>query len=325
MIIGAAEEAPATMLAAHHIEFGAPLAVGELPRPVPLPGEVRIKVAATSVNPVDMHTGRGNGYVQSMTLPLIPGWDVAGTVDAVGYGVARHRVGDPVFGLARFPHPAGAYAEYVTAPAHHVVRAPAGLTMMEAAALPLCGLTAWQMLRAAKVERGKRVLIDGASGGVGHLAVQIARALDAEVIALARPEHHSLVTSWGADDCVDYRDAAAVAAIDMADALCDVVGGDLALRLFDRIAPGGCAALALGWAVPDYRAEADARGIDAVSCLVDPDPVGLRALSELAEAGSLRVHIGATFGLAEASRAQQWVTSRSGIGKAVIVMPDSAE
>lgn len=321
MIIGAAHEAPATMLAAQHVKFGTPLAVGELPRPVPLPGEVRIKVAATSVNPIDVHTGRGSGYVQSMTLPLIPGWDVAGTVDAVGYGVTRHRLGDPVFGLARFPHPAGAYAEYLTVPAHHVVRVPASLTMVAAAALPLCGLTAWQMLRAANVERGKRVAIDGATGGVGHLAVQIARARGADVVALARPDHHPLVTSWGATDCVDYRDVAAVTAIGTVDAVCDVVGGELALRLFDRIGPGGCAALALGWAVPDYQAAADARGIDVVSCLVDPDPEGLRALSELVEAGSLRVHIGATFALTEADQAQRWVTNRSGVGKAVIVMP----
>ncbi|MQY28872.1 L-threonine 3-dehydrogenase [Nocardia sp. RB56] len=313
------------MLAAHHVSFGAPLVVSELPRPVPLPGEVRIKVAASGVNPIDAHTGRGNGYVQSMKLPFVPGWDVAGVVDAVGYGVTRHRVGDPVFGLAWFPYPAGTYAEYATVPAHHVVPVPAGLGPVEAAALPLCGLTAWQMLRAAKVERGQRVVIDGASGGVGHLAVQIAHALGAEVVALARSEHHSLVASWGADECVDYRDDAAVAAIGTADALCDVVGGGLALRLFDRIAEGGCAALALGWAVPNYRAEAAKRGIEVAACLVEPDPEGLQALSELVAAGSLRVHVGATFALAEADRAQQWVTDRSGIGKAVLVMPDRAE
>ncbi|WP_459547073.1 alcohol dehydrogenase catalytic domain-containing protein [Nocardia sp. X0981] len=145
--------------------------VAGVARPEPAAGEVRVAVQATSVDPIDMHTGANSGYEQSMRLPCVPGWDVAGVVDAVGYGVTRYTVGDHLYGLARFPYPAGTYAEYLTVPAYQLVPMPRSASFLEAACLPMAVLTAWQMLDAVEARAGRRILVGGASGGVGHLAV----------------------------------------------------------------------------------------------------------------------------------------------------------
>ncbi|MFI6871688.1 NADP-dependent oxidoreductase [Nocardia sp. NPDC050406] len=308
------------MRAARHERWGGPLEVVEVERPEPAAGEVRVAVRGTSVNPIDMYTGRNLGYEQSMRLPHIPGWDVAGVVDAVGYGVSRYVVGDRVYGLPWFPYPAGTYAEYLTVPAYHLVPMPKSATFVAAGCLPMAALTSWQMLDAARVEAGRHVVISGASGGVGHLAVQLAVARGAAVTALARPEYHATLRGLGAETCVDYGDSAAVAAVGKADAAIDLVGFEFGASLFDRVRPGGAIALATAWSIPGYREAAAQRGIDAISCLVEPDPVALTAIADLVDAGAVRVVVGAEFALSDAAEAQQWVTERRGFGKAAIVV-----
>ncbi|MBB6377420.1 NADPH:quinone reductase-like Zn-dependent oxidoreductase [Pseudonocardia eucalypti] len=320
MIVGARRPASTTMRAARHEQWGSPLEIADVPRPEPAAGEVRIAVRATSVNPVDMHTGRNAGYEQSMRLPCIPGWDVAGVVDAVGYGVTRHGVGDRLYGLAWFPHPAGTYAEYMTVPAYHLVPMPRSVSFAEAASLPMAALTAWQMLDAVGARAGRRILVSGASGGVGHVAVQLAVARGATVTALARPGHHATLRELGAHTCVDYTDPGAVTAIGKVDAALDLVGHDFGASLFDRVTPGGAIALATAWSIKGYRAAAAERGIRAASCLVESDPVALGAIAELVDSGAVRVVVGAEFDLARAADAQRWVTDRRGFGKAAIVV-----
>ncbi|OWY79751.1 NADP-dependent oxidoreductase [Rhodococcus sp. BUPNP1] len=322
MIVGARRPGTGTMPAARHEQWGSPLGIVDVPRPEPAAGEIRIAVEATSVNRIDMYTGRNAGYEQSMRLPFVPGWDVAGVVDAIGYGVTRFEVGDRVFGLARFPYPAGTYAQYTAVPAYQLVPLPASVPFVEAACLPMAALTAWQMLDAAGVGSGCHVLISGASGGVGHLAVQIAVARGATVVALARPHDHAALYELGARSCVDYTDRPAVAAIGTVDAALDLVGGDFGVSLFDLVAPGGTVALATAWSIPRYRAAAEARGIRAVACLVEPDPVALTAIAGLVDAGRIRVVVGARFDLYRAVEAQAWVTNRLGFGKAAIVVGD---
>ncbi|QOV96934.1 NADP-dependent oxidoreductase [Rhodococcus pyridinivorans] len=328
MIVGARRPGTGTMPAARHEQWGSPLGIVDVPRPEPAAGEVRIAVEATSVNPIDMYTGRNAGYEQSMRLPFVPGWDVAGVVDAVGYGVTRFEVGDRVFGLAWFPYPAGTYAQYTAVPAYQLVPLPASVPFVEAACLPMAALTAWQMLDAAGVgsgsgvDSGCRVLISGASGGVGHLAVQIAVARGATVVALARPHDHAALYELGARSCVDYTDRPAVAAIGTVDAALDLVGGDFGGSLFDLVAAGGTVALATAWSIPQYRAAAEARGIRAVACLVEPDPVALTAIAGLVDTGRIRIVVGARFDLYRAVEAQAWVTNRLGFGKAAIVVGD---
>src|SRR5918996_805487 len=183
------------------------LEVGEAKIPQPLPTEIRVRVGAAGVNPVDWKTRAGAGMAPVIgPPPFTVGWDVAGTVDAVGPGVTRFAVGDAVFGMPWFPRQAGAYAEFVTAPSRHFAHRPAGQSEVEAAGLSLAGLTAWQCLvDIAAVQPGQRVLVHAAAGGVGHLAVQIAKARGAYVVGTASAGKHNLLHDLGIDEAVDYR------------------------------------------------------------------------------------------------------------------------
>lgn len=313
------------MRAAHHSEWGSPLEVADLPLPEPAAGEVRVKVKAAGVNPIDVFTGRNAGYEQSMRLPFIPGWDVAGVVDALGYGVTRHAIGADVFGLAWFPYPAGTYAQYVTVPAQQLVPMPASVSFVEAACLPMAALTAWQMLAAAEVVAGQKVLVSGASGGVGHLAVQLAAARGATVIALARPRHHELLTDLGAHVCIDYADQQALATIGTVDAVIDLVGHDFGRSLIGHLGPGGNVALATAWSIPDYQQVAAERSVHAHPCLVEPDPEALKIIGSMVDAGALRVVVGAQFPLEHAAQAQRWMQDRHGFGKVAIAVGPEPE
>jgi NADPH:quinone reductase-like Zn-dependent oxidoreductase len=184
---------PMTMRAVQQTEWGTldNMKLVEVPRPERLPTEVLVRVKAAGVNPIDYHTAFGRGYMNALSLPHIPGWEVAGVVEQVGFGTTRFDVGDSVFGFCRFPRALGGFAEYVVAPARQLALKPAAINFEQAAGTPLAGLTAYQMLAdAAKVRRGTKVLINGAAGGVGHFAVQIAKALGAHVIGVARQERH---------------------------------------------------------------------------------------------------------------------------------------
>ena len=195
----------------------------DLPQPEPAPTEVLVRVAAAGVNPVDWKVRMRGGLLGEP--PFTVGWDVAGTVEALGVGVTRFAVGDRVFGMPRFPREAAAYAEYVTSPSRQLARIPEGLSDVEAAALPLAGLTAWQALvETADVQPGQRVLVLGAAGGVGHLAVQIAKARGAYVIGTARSAKHAFLAELGADEAVDYSLGPVEDAVGDIDVVLDLVG-----------------------------------------------------------------------------------------------------
>ncbi len=175
----------------------------EVPRPAPGPTEVLVRVAAAGVNPVDWKVRARGGFLGEP--PFTVGWDVAGEVEEVGFGVTRFAPGDRVFGMPRFPREAAAYSEYVTSPSRQLARIPENVSDIEAAALPLAGLTAWQALvETADVQPGQRVLILAAAGGVGHLAVQIAKARGAYVLGTARAAKHAFLRELGVDEAIDY-------------------------------------------------------------------------------------------------------------------------
>jgi NADPH:quinone reductase-like Zn-dependent oxidoreductase len=179
------------------------LQVAETDRPTPGPTEVLVRVHAAGVNPVDWKVRRGGGFLGGP--PFTVGWDISGVVAQVGSGVTRWHTGDEGFGMPSFPREAAAYAEYVIAPARHLARKPAGLSHLEAAGLPLAGLTAWQVLvDTADIWPEQRVLVHAAAGGVGHLAVQIAKARGAYVLGTARAPKHDLLRSLGVDEPIDY-------------------------------------------------------------------------------------------------------------------------
>lgn len=202
--------------------FGGPeaLEVVEVPTPTVAdlgPTDVLVAVAAAGVNPVDVTTREGRGMAAAgiITLPFTPGWDVAGRVEAVGTGVTGLEAGQRVLGLARFPHEGGGYAQHVVVPAEDLIATPERLNDEQAGALPMAAMTAWQAFAdTTSVGPGQRVLITGAGGGVGHLAVQIAKHLGAHVVAVASEGKHDWLKSLGADEVVDYRDTAAVAALE---------------------------------------------------------------------------------------------------------------
>ncbi|WP_411543747.1 NADP-dependent oxidoreductase, partial [Kitasatospora sp. DSM 101779] len=301
--------------------FGTPgvLVPAEADRPVAGPGEVLVRVHAASVNPVD-------AYVRSGALPMLGeppfvlGWDVSGVVEEVAPDVTRFEVGDEVFGMPCFPRPAGAYAEYVAAPAGHLVRKPAALDHVRAAALPLAGLTAWQALvGTAGLREGMRVLVHGAGGGVGHLAVQIARARGAEVLATASAAKHDFVRSLGADRVIDYRAGDFAAGLGGIDVVLDGVGG-YGQRSLPLLAEDGVLITLIERNSPELVAAAAAAGRRLAGPVVEPDAAGLAALAGLAEQGRLRPYVQHVLPLEEAAKAHGLIESRGTRGKIVLTV-----
>lgn len=286
-------------------------------------GEVLVRVAAAGVNPVDVYTRQGMAYNKMLDLPFVNGWDVAGVVEETGYGVTRFRRGDRVFGMPWFPRAAGGYAEYVTAPARHFARIPDGTGFAEAAALPLAGLTAWQMLtEVAEVGAGQRVLVAGAAGGVGHLAVQIAKALGAHVIGTARAAKHGFLRELGADEMVDYTATKVAAAVRDADAVIQMFGGEHGLEALECLRPGGILVSGQAAWTPGMHERAAELGVRATGYLVDPDGAGMENLAGLIRDGLLKVHVERELPLADAAEAHRMIATGRTTGKVVLNVAD---
>jgi NADPH:quinone reductase-like Zn-dependent oxidoreductase len=312
----------ATMQAIRQLAFGGPevLELADVPRPVPLPTEVLVRVRAAGVNPVEAVIRSGR-FPLLGEPPFILGWDISGVVEDLEPGVTRFRPGDEVYGMPFFPRAAGAYAEYVAAPARQLARKPAGSSHAEAAALPLAGLTAWQALvDTARLEAGQRVLIHGAGGGVGHLAVQIARIRGAYVIGTASAAKHDFIAGLGADELIDYRAADFAAHVDGADVVLDTIGGDTARRSIGVLRPGGLLVTIVGRRDVDLATRTEAAGRRFAGLSVEPDYPALEALAALAESGELRVHLQATLSLAEAAKAHELLESGSVTGKIALTI-----
>ncbi|MGW7453054.1 NADP-dependent oxidoreductase [Streptomyces sp. NPDC054787] len=299
-------------------QWGGPevLTETELERPEPAMGEILVRVHAAGVNPVDWKTRASGALIPWGPVPAV-GWDVSGTVEAVGPGVTLHRVGDEVYGMPRFPQQAGAYAEYVTAPARHFARKPASLDHVQAAALPLAALTAWQALvDTAGVSAGQRVLVHAAAGGVGHLAVQIAKARGAYVIGTASAGKHDLLRGLGADEVIDYRTTDFEDAVTDVDVVIDAIGGDYGQRSLKVLKPGGHLVTLPG---PD-GIPADTQGVHAAWVLVEPDLAGLQEIAALVEQGLLRPLVDTVLPLAQAAKAHEIGERGRTTGKIVLTV-----
>jgi NADPH:quinone reductase-like Zn-dependent oxidoreductase len=314
---------PACMRAIRQERFGGPevLQLVEVERPAPIPTEVLVRVHAAGVNPVDWKTRATGGMLRK--LPMTVGWDVSGVVEEVARGVTRFAPGDEVYGMPWFPRQAAAYAEYVTAPSRQFARKPVAASHLEAGGLPLAGLTAWQILvDTARVEPGQRVLVTAAGGGVGHLAVQVAKARGTHVIATASRGKHEFVRSLGADEVLDSaRDDLETAVADL-DLALDLVGGEGSLRWLPSLRRGGTLVPITGGG-PEIAAAAAERGVRVVSTLVEPDARGLEALAALVDAGQLRVELDTVLPLAEAARAHEISQAGHARGKIVLRVVDA--
>ncbi|MEU4980155.1 NADP-dependent oxidoreductase [Streptomyces sp. NPDC021969] len=286
-------------------------------RPEPRPNEVLVRVRAAGVNPTDWKHRATGGFLGEP--PFVLGWDVSGVVESVGIGVAAFRPGDEVFGMLSYPFGHGSHAEYVTAPARTFAPKPAGIDHVQAGALPLVSLTAWQALvERAEVQPGQRVLVHAAAGGVGHVAVQIAKARGARVIGTASAGKHEFLRCLGADETVDYRETDFAEAVKDVDVVLDTIGGDTSLRSLRVLRPGGVVVSILPVGSDDFYEEADRLGVRAVRMLVDADRAGMEEIARLVESGRLRATITQTFPLAEAARAHALGETGRTTGKLVL-------
>ncbi|GAA0663218.1 NADP-dependent oxidoreductase [Kitasatospora atroaurantiaca] len=309
------------MRAVSQDEFGGPevLRVVERDRPQPGPTEILVRVHAAGVNPTDWKTRSWGGVATGRELPFVLGYDVSGVVEAVGFGVTLFQPGDEVFGMAGFPRLLGAYAEFIAAPARHFVHKPAGIDHVQAAALPLVSLTAWQaFVDRAELRPGQRVLIHAAAGGVGHVAVQIAKSLGAYVIATASAGKHEFVRGLGADEVIDYTAAAFETVVAEVDMVLDTVGEDYSERSLTVLRDGGTL-VSLTHPKDDALVPVAAeRGIRAGFMLVEPDRRALLAVAELVESGQLRAEVAAVLPLAEAAKAHELGETGRTVGKLVL-------
>ena len=309
--MGATTDAPAmgdsvsgTMRAISQDELGGPevLKLVSLPTPEPGVSQILIRVHAAGVNPIDGANRQTGAFVGQP--PFVLGWDVSGTVAAVGPGVTLYEPGDAVFGLLPFPAGHGAYADYVVGPTRVFAPKPERLDHVHAAAMPMVGLTAWQALvDTADVGDGTRVLIIGAAGGIGHLAVQVAKARGAHVIALASAADLDFVRSLGAEEAIDYNATDFTEVVEDQDVVLDVVGGDYPSRSLDVLKPGGILVSTQPPALAPLGPAAAERGIRVSGIIVEADQVGMSALAQLAAAGKVAATIAATFPLEEAATA----------------------
>ncbi|QJS14766.1 NADP-dependent oxidoreductase [Streptomyces argyrophyllae] len=323
-------------------EHGGPevLRYDEVPVPVPGPGEVLVRVHAAGVNPPDWYLRDGlttlPGETEpSVSLPVIPGTDVSGVVEAVAADVEGFAVGDEVFGLLRFPGFHGsAYAEYVAAPASDLARKPAGIDHVHAAGAPMAGLTAWQFLielghdhpspfqdtrhRPTALDAGTTVLVNGAAGGVGHFALQLAKWKGARVIAVASGAHETFLGELGADRFIDYTKDRAEELVRDVDLVLDAVGGPGSKRFLRTLRRGGAQFPVLPG---DFDEEETAKlGVTVSSTQVRSNGAQLAELGRLLNAGTVRVAIDSTYALADARAAHERAARGHIQGKIVLTV-----
>jgi NADPH:quinone reductase-like Zn-dependent oxidoreductase len=311
-------------------EFGGPeqLRMAEIPAPVAGPGEVLIRIVCTSVNPVDWKIREGR--LQSLfphRFPLIPGWDAAGTVAGTGADVDVFAISDRVYAYCRKPEVQwGTYAEYVTMTADAVAPMPKSLGFDEAAAIPLVGLTSWQSLfDAAQLAAGQSVLIHAGAGGIGGIAIQLAKHAGATVVTTARPDNHDYVRWLGADYVIDYtRDDFVQAVLEQIPGGVDVafatVGGEVLRRSYHAVRPNGFLVSIVDQPIEEERIRAAVRHSYV---FVSPNGGQLRDIAALIDAGRLRAPANTEMPLHEAATAHR--LSQEGHVRGKIVLRVAAE
>jgi NADPH:quinone reductase-like Zn-dependent oxidoreductase len=294
-----------TMMNAVRIHrYGGPevLRYEEAPRPEPGRGEVLIRVHGAGVNPVDWKVREG--YARDFlkhALPLVPGWDVSGVVEAVGPGATRWKPGDELFSRPDIARN-GAYAEFLVVRESEAARKPQSLDHLQAAAVPLAALTAWQALfDAAGLGPGQTVLIHAAAGGVGHFAVQLAKWKGARVIGTASAGNHAFLRTLGADDTIDYTTTRFEEVVRDADVVLDTMGGDTQQRSWKTLREGGILSTIL--APPPEEAIPPEKRLGYT--FVQPNAEQLSEIATLIDAGKVRTVVETVLPLPEARSAQE--------------------
>lgn len=275
------------------------LKMADLPVPEVKDGEVLVQVKAISINPVDVKSRAYEGvlsWVFGAERPVVLGWDISGIVTATGEGVKHLKAGDEVFGMVNFIGHGKAYAEYVVASENHLTLKPGNISHQEAAGASMAALTAWQVLRAANIKPGDRVLIHGASGGVGHFAVQIAKHMGATVLGTASQANADFVRKLRADECFDYAAQQFEKLAGDVDFILDTVQGDTLTRSIEAVRKGGAIITIPSPAIPESDArKAVAKGVQLSHILVHSKGDDMASIARLLGSGSLKTHIAEQF------------------------------
>jgi len=294
-----------TMKAVSIYSYGGPdvLVYEDAPRPHPADGEVLVRVHAAGINPVDWKIREG--HLKDMlhhTFPLVLGWDVSGVVEAVGSGLTRIKAGDEVFSRPDIMRD-GAYAEFIVIRESEVALKPKSIDHLHAAALPLGGLTGWQTLfDAGGLQPGQRVLIHAAAGGVGHLAVQLAKWKGAHVIGTAAERNHEFLRKLGVDQVIDYDTERFEEVIQPVDVVLDTMGGDTQARSWKVLKRGG---ILVSIASPPSAETAAAQGVRQAFVFTQPNAAELTEIAQLADADKLKVIVETVLPLSDATRGQE--------------------
>lgn len=317
-----AEPAPAQMRALLMTGYGGSevLKLDKVAMPTPASGEVRIRVHAASVNPIDWKIRAGKLQKNyGVTLPYVPGRDVAGIVDAVGPGVSDWKVGDKVFAVTD----GGGLAEYVIAPAENVAPKPAKLTFEETAGIPTASLAAWRtLITNGDIKKGQRVLIHGGAGGVGSTAVQLAHWRGAHVIATASERNREYLNSIGADEVIDYRTTRFEDVVKNVDVVLDTVGGDTLQRSPAVLREGGTLLTIVGRQPAQACSERKLRCPNPSTATPEQPGEELAKLGKLFDSGDLKMTVEAVFALEEAAKALELSETGRARGKIIVRVID---
>jgi len=305
-----------SMKAARLNQWGRPLELEELPQPEPKDDEVLIRVHAASVNPFDSAVQAG--YLQGMAkTPLTLGSDFAGEVVSAGSKITHVKPGDAVYGLS--PLGAGAFAEYTTAKAHEITHKPKSLDYVSSAAAPLPTMAAWKsVFDLLQLKSGERLLIHGAGGNVGGLAVELAKAEGAFVYGRDIPEKAKHVQKLGIDQFITNQERFEDVVKDV-DAVLDLVGGELMERSYNVLKPGGRYVTSLLGETP--QEEPERRGIKSMGLAAWPDANILAKMAERIDAGKVHVFVNRTFPLDEVNAAMAYRLETKKPGKVVLTVP----
>jgi len=303
-------------------EYGGPevLKYEEVPRPEPKEDQILVRVIAAGVNPVDamIRSGMFAKYEKDV-LPIIPGADIAGVVEKVGSKITKFKAGDPIFAYVSLKG-GGGYAEYALGAERDTAAKPKSLSYVEAAAVPIVALTAWQaLIDAARLGAGQTVLIHGGSGGVGSFAIQIAKACGAKVIATASTANQELLKELGADVAIDYTKQKFEDVAKDVDVVLDSVGRDTLARSYGVVKKGGVIVSIV--ARPD-EAELDKHGIRGAFISVEPTSDELAEIGKLIDQKKIKVIVSQTFPLSDAAKAQEQVATGHTRGKVVLKVAD---
>ena len=292
------------------------LAFEDAPKPSITAEDVLIRVVATSVNPVDWKIREG--YLQEMIsyeMPLTLGWDVSGVIEAVGAEVTRFNVGDAVYSRPDITRN-GTYAEFVAVRENEIAHKPQTISHNEAASLPLAGITAWEaLITSAEISAGQRVLIHAGSGGVGSLAIQLAKSRGAYVIATTSGKNQALVESLGADQVIDYQKQNFAEILEDIDVVFDTLGGDIQDSSWGVLKPGG---MLVSIVSPPSEDKAKELGVRSAFVFIQPNAYILEQFAKLVDQGKIRPIVGAEFALEDIEKAHALSESGRAVGKIVL-------